>query len=69
MKRKLRDRLRSIERALKELGKKVRAIDLTHLPVSNRENDKQAKGNAIRRETSKEAVRSARKTTRKRRRR
>jgi hypothetical protein len=59
MKRKLRDRLGSIERALKELTKKVRGIDLTQLPVSKGDDDRKARGSAPPRKTQKEAVKAA----------
>ena len=48
MKRKLRDRLYAIEQVLKEMTKQVRAIQLTHVRVSNKDDDSKAEGDATR---------------------
>ena len=66
MKRKLRDRLISIEHVIKELTKKVHAIDLTQLSISNRDDDHKDKGKAILRDTQKAIVKRVFRKARKR---
>jgi hypothetical protein len=44
MKQKLRHRLATIERIIKELTKKVRALELTPVPVPEKDDENKAKG-------------------------